>query len=100
MKFLQRECSGLLPPVILRQLCPWCERPCWKTRTELADTFVDISNAMDIKVKAVMAHRSQIGERSESEVMGFIKDRAQDAGKSATEPYQLAEAFRKVTFRT
>lgn len=68
--------------------------------TELADTFVDISDAMDTKVKAVMAHRSQMGDRSESEVIGFIQERAQDAGKSAAEPFQLAEAFRKVTFRT
>ncbi len=68
--------------------------------TELADTFVDISDAMDTKVEAVMAHRSQLGDRSESEVRGFVEERARDAGKAADEPYQLAEAFRKVTFRT
>ena len=47
-----------------------------------------------------MAHRSQLGDRSASEVRGFVEERARDAGKSAAEPYQLAEAFRKVTFRT
>ena len=68
--------------------------------TESADTYVDISDAMETKVKAVMAHRSQVGERTESEVLGFIQERARNAGKDATEPFQLAEAFRKVTFRT
>ena len=68
--------------------------------TELADMFVDISDAMDAKVEALMANRSQIGDRSETEVRRFVEERARDAGKSATEPFQLAEAFRKVTFRT
>lgn len=68
--------------------------------TESANSFVDISDVLDTKVEAVMAHRSQIGDRSEAEIRGFVEERARDAGKSATEPYELAEAFRKITFRT
>ena len=68
--------------------------------TESADTYVDISDVMETKVKAVMVHRSQIGERPESEVIGFIQERAQNVGKDIAAPIQLAEAFRKVTFRT
>ena len=68
--------------------------------TESADTYVDISDVMETKVKAVMVHRSQIGERPESEVIGFIQERAQNVCKDIAAPIQLAEAFRKVTFRT
>lgn len=68
--------------------------------TESANTFVDISDSMDTKVAAVMAHRTQVGGHTESEIRGFVEGRAQDAANSADEPKRFAEAFRKVTFRT
>jgi hypothetical protein len=37
-------------------------------------------------------------DRSEAEIVGFITQRAEEAG--ASNGYQYAEAFRKVSFRT
>ena len=67
--------------------------------TEGADTYVDISDSFDTKVKAVMAHKSQMRNRSLAEVRGFVSERARDAGSTASEPLQMAESFRKITFR-
>ena len=66
--------------------------------TEQADTFVDIGDTLEVKVKAVQAHHSQLSNRSESEVVDFVKDWARGAGSQNGCEY--AEAFRKVTFRT
>lgn len=66
--------------------------------TEQADTFIDVGPVMDIKVKAVMVHRSQMAGRSPAEVEAFIKERAAEAG--AGQGLAYGEAFRKVTFRT
>jgi LmbE family N-acetylglucosaminyl deacetylase len=67
--------------------------------TEGADTYVDISDSFDTKVEAVMAHKSQMRNRSLAEVRGFVSERARDAGSTASEPLQMAESFRKITFR-
>ena len=67
--------------------------------TELADTYVDISDSFDAKVEALMAHKSQMGERSPEEIKGFVSERAREAGSTASEQLPIAESFRKVTFR-
>ncbi|PKB58937.1 MAG: hypothetical protein BZY83_04495 [SAR202 cluster bacterium Casp-Chloro-G2] len=65
--------------------------------TEEADTISDISESFDAKLKAVKAHKSQMDGHSDSEIADFVKERARDAaGNSGLE---LAEAFRKLTFR-
>jgi LmbE family N-acetylglucosaminyl deacetylase len=66
--------------------------------TERPDTFVDITDVMNLKVKSIMAHSSQMSKMPEAEVNQFIQDRAKDVG--AQNEGQLSEAFRKVTFRT
>jgi LmbE family N-acetylglucosaminyl deacetylase len=66
--------------------------------TERPDTVVDISRALEQKIAAVQAHRSQMEGYSEAEVVEFVKERAREAG--AANGHQYAEAFRKVTFRT
>jgi LmbE family N-acetylglucosaminyl deacetylase len=66
--------------------------------TERPDTFIDIAEAMEQKIESVKAHRSQMADRSEAEIVGFITQRAEEAG--APNGYQYAEAFRKVSFRT
>jgi LmbE family N-acetylglucosaminyl deacetylase len=66
--------------------------------TELADTIVDISETVAAKMRAVQAHKSQVGGWKESEIEDFVKDHARGAvGESGLE---FAEAFRKVSFRT
>jgi LmbE family N-acetylglucosaminyl deacetylase len=66
--------------------------------TERPDTFIDIAEAMEQKIESVKAHRSQMADRSEAEIVGFITQRAEEAG--APNGCQYAEAFRKVSFRT
>ena len=65
---------------------------------EQPDTHIDISESIDAKVKAVLAHQSQLRTHSRDEIDQFVKEWATNAG--ADQDYAYAEAFRKVTFRT
>ena len=65
---------------------------------EQPDTHIDISGSIDAKVKAVLAHQSQMRTHSRDEIDQFVKEWATNAG--ADKDYTYAEAFRKVTFRT
>ena len=67
--------------------------------TELADTFVDISESFDAKVEAVMVYKSQMGDRPPAEVQGFVQKRARETAAEAPENLELAESFRKASFR-
>ena len=65
---------------------------------EQPDTHMDIGDSIEVKIRALAVHRSQMSGRSDSEVAEFVRERATKAG---TEPgYDYAEAFRKLTFRT
>ena len=66
--------------------------------TELPDTFSDIGAALETKLAAVQAHRSQVAEHPDRDVVAEVMQRAREAGALAGCEY--AEAFRKVTFRT
>ena len=65
---------------------------------ELPDTYVDIGESMGVKVQAVLAHMSQLGDRTKAEVEAFVRDSAANA--AGDQEYSYAEVFRKVTFRT
>ena len=65
---------------------------------EQPDTHIDISDSISVKVRAVLAHKSQMKSRTESQVEEFVKEWATNAG--ADQDIGYAEAFRKVTFRT
>lgn len=65
---------------------------------EQPDIHVDIGEFIDSKVRAVMAHQSQVNGRPSDDMIQFVKEWAADAG--AEQDYDYAEAFRKVTFRT
>ena len=75
--------------------------------SENPNTFFDIADSFDTKLKAVLAHRTQTGQRTEEEMRAFLRARATDeadAGNSSDDDdvtgLTLAEAFRRVTFRT
>lgn len=75
--------------------------------SENPNVFEDISGDFDTKIQAVMAHRTQTAHRTESEMRAFISARAKeaaDAGNASPDDdvtgLELAEAFRRVTFRT
>lgn len=65
---------------------------------EQPDTYIDITNTLDLKLKAVLAHHSQVTNHRERDVVQFVKERAREAG--ASQGFSYAESFRKVTFRT
>lgn len=75
--------------------------------SENPNAFFDIADSFDTKLRAVLAHRTQTGQRTDDEVQAFIRARAQEAataGNSSDDDdvtgLALAEAFRRVTFRT
>ena len=65
---------------------------------EEIDTYVDISDSMDIKVDALRCHRSQIGGLSEDESIGWLRQWSAEMGKKAG--FEYAEGYRVVRFRT
>lgn len=75
--------------------------------SENPNAFFDIADNFDTKLRAVLAHRTQTGQRTDDEMRTFIHARAQEAaaaGNSSDDDdvtgLALAEAFRRVTFRT
>jgi LmbE family N-acetylglucosaminyl deacetylase len=60
-----------------------------------ADTFVDVTETIDLKVKALLAHGSQFGAMDVEDV---ARRRAEEAGRRAGVP--LAEGFRTFAFHT
>ncbi len=65
--------------------------------TENADTKIDISGSLEIKFKAVAAHKSQMEGRNPKEIENYVRQRAKvEEGGSGME---YIEEFRKVTFR-
>jgi LmbE family N-acetylglucosaminyl deacetylase len=69
------------------------------TGSEEPNTFIDISETFDVKVKALSCHVSQVGEHSQ-DWDAWVKrmaERAAFAGRSRNLP--LAEAFRRIEVR-
>jgi len=62
----------------------------WIAGTGLADHFIDISSTIDVKVKALRAHASQVGEN----VGEFIPQRAHQVGEPQGMKY--AEGFKRI----
>ena len=75
--------------------------------SENPNAFVDIAEDFETKLDALMAHQSQARQRTRSDMENFLRARAAEAAQAAgshpVEPISglaLAEAFRRVTFRT
>jgi LmbE family N-acetylglucosaminyl deacetylase len=56
------------------------------------DTIVDVSDVVDVKIKALLAHRSQI----DADSVDFIKGWMKEAGKKRR--YAYAEGFKVMRF--
>ena len=66
--------------------------------TEAPDTFVDITETIDLKISALLKHASQVSAAgSDRDVEEFVKANASRMGQRAEMPY--AEAFRATQFR-
>lgn len=60
------------------------------------DVWVDVTTALDAKVDAVLAHRSQLASDADEWLPDFVRHRAEEEGKRAGLP--TAEAFRRLRF--
>lgn len=66
--------------------------------TEEPDTFIDISETIELKIESLRRHVSQIAsDGSDRDVDEFVKASARRVGQRAELPY--AEAFRRMQFR-
>ena len=66
--------------------------------TEQPDTHVDIGDTLELKIRALAVHGSQMSGRSQAEVEEFVREQA--AVDGSDQDYAYAEAFRNLTFRT
>lgn len=86
----EHKAEGLTPHKVLEVYFTGSEEP---------DTFIDISDTFQAKIKAISCHVSQVGDHTkdwDTWVKRF-SERAAMAGKSRNMP--LAEAFRKLEIR-
>src|SRR5262249_17431711 len=56
---------------------------------ERADTFIDIADVLDVKVAALKAHESQVGEWHPTEMItGWAREQGRRRGLKAAEAYR------------
>ena len=60
--------------------------------THTPNHWVDITSVIDLKIRALLCHESQVGHRGDLEQ--FIRERFREAGK--TPGYEYAEPFRRI----
>ena len=64
---------------------------------DIPDTIVDISESIEMKIKALLCHNSQISGRANRDVGDSVRERSSEAAQGSG--FQYAEAFRKIEFR-
>lgn len=64
---------------------------------DVADTWIDIAETIDMKVKALECHNSQMSKRPGYDAGESVRERAKQAAEGSE--FQYAEAFRKIEFR-
>ena len=68
----------------------------WYFGSEEPDVYIDITDSFDLKVNALLAHKSQVGDGEN--LAERLRERSADLAKD--QPYELAEAFKSVKMRT
>ena len=64
---------------------------------DVPDTFVDIGESIDMKIKALLCHDSQFSGRRDRDLGQSVRERASEHAQSSG--FEYAEAFRKIEFR-
>lgn len=85
------------PELMAEGLTPHIVQEVYLSGSEEADTWVDISDVFELKLRALRCHQSQVGNRPEPEFEERLRQMAGLTGAPANLP--LAEAFRKVELR-
>ncbi len=65
--------------------------------SETPNTYIDITETIDLKLKALAAHRSQLPPENFSNIEKMVRERARENGAKLGVEY--AEAFRRIDFR-
>jgi LmbE family N-acetylglucosaminyl deacetylase len=78
------------PELLTENLAPHKVAAIWMGGTETPNTWVDISDTLELKKQALRAHPSQLGE----DVIGFVLEMGRAEAKD--QPYEYAEGFRKI----
>lgn len=79
------------PDLLAQGLEPHAVREIWVTGTGDPDYFIDITETIDTKVRALQAHVSQVGHRDVAE---FISQRSRQLAEAQGMKY--AEGFRRI----
>ncbi len=64
--------------------------------TDRADTHLDIDPVLRAKARAVLAHASQVGARSEAELLDRWRERARSNATGGADAAPFVESFRKI----
>jgi LmbE family N-acetylglucosaminyl deacetylase len=67
----------------------------WYFNAEHPDLVVDITDSMELKIEALKAHFSQVGERND--VFDRVRDRAREMAEG--QPFEYAESYKVVELR-
>ncbi|MGI8827872.1 MAG: PIG-L deacetylase family protein [Chloroflexota bacterium] len=79
------------PELLEQGLEPHSVKEIWIVGTGISDHFVDISDMMDVKMRALSAHVSQVNKL---DVEKFVPERARQLGEG--HGMQYAEAYRRI----
>lgn len=89
LHFAEHEKEGFKPHKVKTLLF-------WGTEDVDADTYIDITESIDLKIQALICHRSQISGLAESDSTDWLRRWNREIGLKCG--FEYAEAFRKVTF--
>ncbi|MGH7355096.1 MAG: PIG-L deacetylase family protein [Candidatus Rokuibacteriota bacterium] len=89
--FPSAETRFIFPELLVEGLEPHHVREVWLFGSEQADTFVDIASVLDVKIKALREHRSQMADWDPSPM---IREWARTQGKRRR--LRAAEAYRRM----
>jgi len=64
---------------------------------DVPDTFIDIGETIDMKIKSLLCHDSQVSKNPDRDAAEWVRERARQSAEGSG--FQYAEAFRKVEFR-
>ena len=65
--------------------------------TEEPDTYIDITDTIELKIESLKKHASQVSSDDGTDVGDFVRSNARRIGQRADMPY--AESFRRINIR-
>ena len=66
--------------------------------TDQPDVYLDVEPVLEQKLKAVFAHRSQLGRFTRRQLLGFWRERSREVGVQLGVDPAYVESFRRVSW--